>query len=72
MIEKQDRGKMRIITKFLHFLTEFVLTSIVAGTISVLILKTVYINRGYFAFGGEWLLIICLFVFIFYMIHERP
>lgn len=62
--------KIKSVFKVLRFLFELVMTLIIAGTISVYVLHEVWLNRGYFAFGGEWLLIICLFAFVFYIIHN--
>lgn len=49
---------------------ELVVSAALAATTAVIVLPIAYRERGYIAYGGEWLLIAIVFCAAYYAIHN--
>ena len=61
----------RIIAIGILIAAEIVAAFIPTVLAAVPLMKLAYAERGYKAYGGEWLLIIAIYVVSFYIIHNK-
>ena len=63
---KKRRVNARILRRILEFSFHFLVAAMSALAVASWVLRAAYAERGYHAFGGEWLLIIATFAVVLY------
>lgn len=68
---KIKRKAQRITAWTVLVLGELIISAAVAAVTALVVVPIAYWERGYTAYGSEWLLVAIVFCFTYYEIHNR-
>lgn len=69
--QRRERGLKRAAARAVIITVELAAAAIQTAVFAVAIVALAYLERGYRAFGGEWLLIAIIFCAAYRMVHNR-